>query len=290
VAATGCGGRFRVNQLKGPQTQPTTQAADVWHLPLPASGNWLWERHDLDAEPDAPRSLYVKKVSPGRQIEGGLIARRFPPLADCIRRPGMTPEQTRALPKAPIRAYAAIILELSHPMPYYPAEIRIGQSVYGSAGAGCYDRFGRCFFYGTVERTATAEGYEDVTCPAGEYKQCKRIKIELRFRFPWNTNIDVTEYRWFADGVGEVRRLEHVDCTLWIFSLNATNDYLLVSFFPDATASQAADAPRNWSTIAVIFDRLIPHPRITGAYVELVPWSVQPWATQPTSAPARKPI
>jgi len=219
----------------------------------------------------------------GLQTEGALITRRFLPLTTYIRRPEMSPEQLNALPKAPLLGYAAVIVELDQPMPYYPATIRLGETVTNTSVIGCYDRLGRKFFPGTVQRTATAECYEDVTCPAGEFKQCKRMRIELKFRFPLAVSTDVTEYRWFADGVGEVRRLEHLTCVILVFWMEATYDYRLVSYFLDSPESQPTETPpRDWTCIAALFDRTFPHPRLSGMHVELTSGLTFNPATRPT--------
>jgi hypothetical protein len=284
----GCVARFRAPPQQV-ATRPATTAPEVWTLPGPRYGNWVYERRDLLRESPGEPVPYRRQTRPGRIIEGQLIGVPFLPLKDYFRRPEMTPAQMNALPKAPLqRAYAALMLELDSPMPLYPLRITVGEPVVGVSNIACFNRFGHRLDYGTIEREVTVEGVQDVTCRVGWFPECKRIRVHLRFRFPWGPSVDVSEYLWLADGLGEVKRVEHITGWIWLFWMESAYEYSLVSFEPVTVPARtrpaasrilggrapdrqgAPDERIDWSRIAVTFDQVFPQPRVSGMYVELV--------------------
>lgn len=276
----GCASRFHVPPPQTP-AQPTTTTTSLpamWKLPPPRYGNWLFERRDLLHEEPAGPSPYARQTRPGRIIEGRLIGSPFLPIKSYLRRPEMTPAEMNALPKAPLlRAYAALMLELDSPMPLYPLVMPWDASVIDVSNIGCFDRTGHRLDYGTITREVRVEGREGVFCRAGWFPDCVRLRIDLRLRFPWSPSVDVTEYLWLADGLGEVRRVEHITGWMWLFWIESAYEYSLASFEPveaksptRPAVSQPVAEPINWSCIAVVFDRVFPRPRVSGMYVEQV--------------------
>ncbi|MGB9623354.1 MAG: hypothetical protein ACPMAQ_00690 [Phycisphaerae bacterium] len=270
----GCAARFRAPPQPAAEYPTTAGMPAVWTLPAPRYGSWAYERRDLMQEGPAEDALYRRVTRPGRIMEGDLIGIPFLPLEAYLRRPEMTPARMNALPKAPLRrAYAALIIELDSPMPLYPLEIRPREPILEVSNLGCFDRNGHRIEYGSIEREVIAEGREDVLCPAGRFPGCIRLRLDLRFRFPWGPSVDVTEYLWLAEGFGEVQRVEHITGWIWLFWIESAYQYSLVSFEPAPTTgptTQPAEELLNWSRMAVTFDRVFPRPRMSGLYVELV--------------------
>ncbi len=273
----GCTSRFHspAPYTAGPSPTATDSAPREWVLPFPRDGDWVYERRDiLRREPDLP-VLYRRLTRPARIVEAELIDTPLLPIREYFRRPSMTPEEVNALPKAPLKARAALMIELDEPMPLYPARLPSDRPVVGSSVIRCYNRGGHRVAEGRIEREVTAEGLEDVTVPAGIFASCKRIRVDLRLRFPLGPTLDVTEYIWLADRLGEVRRIEHISGWFLIVPVESAYEYALVSFgaVPAADTAPAvpgAGPPAHWSRLAVLFDRVFPGPSVSGLYVELV--------------------
>ena len=271
AASMGCAGRFR--PPSGHDMPPrSVEAAEVWTLPSPRLGHRIFERKNLMRN---ETDQYAQIVEPDRVIEGACIGRPFLAIREYLRRPEMTPQEMESLPKAPLKAHYALMFELDSPRRLYPQRIHRGEPAVATSKIGCFDQNGHRFYYGRVTRTAVTEGLEDVSCPAGEFKDCRRVRVELAFRFPWGPVVDVTRYMWLAEGVGEVRRIEHVRGVVWLLFLESAYEYLLVSFAPaephvaSSSTSKPAEALGIWSCIAVLFDRTFPQPRVSGVLVEL---------------------
>ncbi|MBN1488530.1 MAG: hypothetical protein JXA69_01315 [Phycisphaerae bacterium] len=270
-ASMGCAGRFRPPPGHD-MPPPAAEVAEIWTLPSPRLGHRIFERKNLMRN---ETDQYAQIVEPDRVIEGACIGRPFLAIREYLRRPEMTPREMESLPKAPLKAHYALMFELDSPRRLYPQQLRRGEPALATSRVGCFDQNGHRFCYGRVTRTAVTEGIEDVSCPAGEFKDCRRLRVELEFRFPWGPVVDVTRYMWLAEGVGEVRRIEHVRGVVWLLFLESAYEYLLVSFTPtepyvtSSPTSKPAEALGVWSCIAVLFDRTFPQPRVGGVLVEL---------------------
>lgn len=262
-----------------PSSQASTRPS-VWELPAGLEGRWVYERRDLVRRGRDDPEPYVRRISGGRIREGQLLNTVFLPIERYLRRPAMTPEQMEALPKAPLRARAALMVELDPPISLYPAQVSTTEPLVESAEVGLFDRRGHRIYLGRVEREIQTQGLEEVTCPAGTFRSCKRLRIGLRFRFPWGASADIDEYLWLDDAVGEVRRVERISVLYWVFWMEGAYEYRLVSYDPKPSAPAAnrsggpaedGGAPILWSRAAAVFDRVFPHPRLSGLYAERVP-------------------
>ena len=220
----------------------------------------------LQRDPELP-ALYARRMRRDRQLEGRLIEMPLRPLQDYLRRPDMTPEQARALPTPPFQNLTAVVIELETPLPLYPSALRLDRAAVDASPIRRFHRSGYQTAEGTIEREVIAEGSEDVICPAGTFRGCKRIRVELRLRFLWGPNIDVTEYIWLADRLGEVRRIEHIQGCFFVFFLESAYQYSLLSFEPAADSRPAVESPR-WSRILATFDKVFPNPSLGGLCVE----------------------
>jgi len=263
-----------------PSSRAST-AQSAWKLPAGLEGRWVYERRDLVRRGRDDPEPYLRRISGGRVREGQLLDVVFLPIERYLRRPSARPEQMEAQPKAPLRARAALMVELDPPISLYPTSISTSGPLVESAEVGLFDRRGHRVYLGRVEREIQTQGLEEVTCPAGTFRSCKRLRIGLRFRFPWGASADIDEYLWLDDAVGEVRRVERISVLYWVFWMEAAYEYRLVSYEPEASGPVAADrsgkpeedgnAPILWSRAAAVFDRVFPHPRLSGLYAERVP-------------------
>lgn len=91
------------------------------------------------------------------------------------------------------------------PVHYSPAQVSIGTVQAYNSNATVLDSEGFSAT-GTVSGTATVEGIEDVTVPAGFFQECLRIKTFTNTSFEGGTFSEISESTiWFANGVGIVR-------------------------------------------------------------------------------------
>ncbi len=279
VLTPGCAARFRT-PARHVSAAPSTAASrpPAWTLSAPRNGEWVYERIDMLQDPPDLPVFYPRQTRTTREIQSALIGVPLLPIESYLRRPGMTPEEQNALPKLPMRARAIAMIEIEAPMPFYPAELPVDRPALATSPIGGFNRAGYRVAYGLLEREVFAEGIEDVTCPAGVFRDCKRIRVALRFRFEWGPTIDATEYLWLADGLGEVQRIEHIVGWFVLIPVESAYRYSLVSFTPAVEATSAAsppaapapEGPKAWSRVLVTFDRVFPQPSVSGMYVELV--------------------
>jgi hypothetical protein len=274
--AAGCAREFRPpgkGVVQAPEAA-TASGPAVVSIGRTRYGRWVYERRSLMGGDSDTAQSYVRLVRPGRRIEGEFVGKQFGPIAGYLRRPEMTPEQMEGLPKAPIKhkRRAAYMIEIASPAPLCPESLRLGETQTDRSEIGVFDYRGHRTHLGTVERTAAAEGIEDVRTPAGLYPGCVRVRTEIAIRLSFAVRMDVELYQWFAPGFGEVRRVEHFTALVWVFWMESAYDYVLRAFVPDdvSAARAAGERMRKWSRAAIWFDRTFPRPRVAGLYIELV--------------------
>ena len=141
----------------------------------------------------------------------------------------------------------------------------------------CYNRDGHLVRRGTVTRKIQFEGFEDVEGDGVLYADCPRLRITTRIRVRWGPRVDLTEYVWLADGVGEVRRTERIQGFVFLTLFGGVYTYELMNTpHTVVRASGAASAaPRRWSRCAVFLESVFPNPLLGGLIIE--------YAVPPTS-------
>ncbi len=274
LASAGCGQPWR----PPPAVANTDHPPDVPDLSAylrPARfGTWAYDRRELTGREDEPPFQYPRRVSRRRMKEGGLLPRRLLPLDRYLPPPQTLASQPADTdrPSFPFHGTAGFIIRLGEPLAVIPADLTAGApAVHETSVRWYYD--GIVSGEGTLIRVAEIEGFEDVTCPAGTFERCLRVRVDLKISFPWGPIIDWTSYLWLSPEVGEVRRVQRVAGWYLIFFFRSTHELLLAEPPSPDSSPQPIDLDPGWSTIAILFDRMIPSPQIAGMVVDFAPAS-----------------
>jgi hypothetical protein len=261
----------RQAQTAPAQTRPAAaqpQTAD--YLRAFRLGRWVYQRREL-ADPGPPAvDWYARHVTKSRISEGTLLDRPFLELAEYL------PSENEASqwgvqeprPLVPLGKAFGVFFEVGEPMDPLPPQMLTGEPAVTETPLRYYDRQGRLVARGTLTRTAVAEGYEDVTCPAGRFQHCLRARVDLEVRFPLILTIDWNTYVWLSPEVGEVRRIQQFSGWFLIFWFGSAHELLLSSYEVPAVPA-SADPPRQWARGLVHLGRALPRPRIEGLVIDL---------------------
>ena len=278
---SGCAGRWQ-EELRRPQSQPETQTFDLRpYLEAWRFGRWTYERSQPGHE--GPPQQYTRITGPTRMTEGRLLGREIRPLGEYIHQPVPTsrPAEHRRI-KPPLQGGTGFMFELLVPMEPFPASLKPGQRITSATPIIYCEYDGRMLARGTLTRLVEIDGIEDVSCPAGEYADCLRIRLDMTVTLPWLLHLDWSSYLWLSRQVGEVRRLEHMSGWFVVFPFESTHEYALVAGrpFPPVAGAPVSGEPR-WQFGAVLLNRAVPSPEIGGLVVD---FAGRPSAT--SSAPA----
>ena len=260
-----------------PTTLPAVELSD--YLATIRSGEWVYERIELPARPDAKPSEFVRHVDSKQLVE---VAQEFSDLVHKYRGPMASAQAAvAALPttrpsdqetKDPLlqnlQDWTAFRLELGQATDPIPPELIATGRCTDTTTIGYGARTGPLLGTGTLTRHVEVEDLETVECPAGRFERCLRVRVDLKIRFPLTPAIDWTTYVWLAPKIGEVRRVQSFSGWFLIFWFGSTHEYLLKSYDLPPTASQPA-ATTRWSKALVLMDRTFPNPRTAYMAVDL---------------------
>ncbi len=275
--------RLETSTASAPATVEFT-LADALHANR--VGRWTYERREPGHESEPTN--YVRIYSPERMREGILAERSFLPIERYFRpAAGATttaPAEPPA-PKAPLKGGSAFMFHLTQPLQPIPSDLAMGAARTESTPLIYYNYDGRLLAHGTLTRQVEFEGYETVDCPAGSFRSCPRIRVDLTLQIPWIITMDWTSWLWLSPQAGEVRRLESVSGLFLIFFFSSTHEYTLVSHetAPDAPG-YAQGLAAVWTGGGAVLARTVPRPEIAGLVVD---FGVPSAALAPASAPAR---
>src|SRR5207248_2777530 len=88
--------------------------------------------------------------------------------------------------------------------------------------------------HGTLTRTATIEGFEDVDCPAGHFEKCLRVRVDLDLSIRWGPTIKWIMYIWLSPEAGDVKRVQDLSGSFLFFPFGSSFEFELVSYSPPA--------------------------------------------------------
>lgn len=251
-------------------------------------GRWVYARREPQHQ-DNRRHRYVRIGRPDRSIEGMLVGRRFRPVDEYLAPlsgASAVPASQPAEP-APLEGGTSFMFRVARPLAPIPAELKEGEPVVDTTDIIYYEYDGRVLARGTFTRTAEIEGVEDVSCPAGEFADCLRVRVDLTLKIPWIISMDWTSWYWLSQEVGEVQRLEHMSGMFLIFLFSSTHEYELVSHHAPATMLPDLCIAPAWHTGATLLTRTAPRPQIGGMIVDYASETAPPPASAPATAPAR---
>ena len=249
-------------------TRPAVTPADYlreWRW-----GRWVYQRREMIDGGYGEADRYVRQTRGRRLSEGTLVNRPLLPLKMYLQSPGAaTQPGADDRPKAPLGKLSAAFFELGEPMDPIPPEAFEGTPVVSTTELRYFDRLGRLVATGALMRTAVLERYEDVTCPAGRYERCARLRVDLEVRFPLILTINWNSYVWLSPEVGEVRRVQQFSGWFLVFWFYSAHEFLLESWHR-AGGKPPVQPPAYWSHGLVNLGRGVPKPCIDGLVVDVV--------------------
>ncbi|MBZ9577934.1 hypothetical protein KJA13_02760 [Patescibacteria group bacterium] len=91
---------------------------------------------------------------------------------------------------------------------FFPRRLQIGREYNSYSKMQVYDTKDRLIEEGIIEREVKLEGTEDISVPAGRFKNC--LKISTFFVFKAKTALRITEELFLAKGIGNVQVKEKI--------------------------------------------------------------------------------
>ncbi|HSW44248.1 MAG TPA: hypothetical protein VLM89_01620 [Phycisphaerae bacterium] len=255
-------------------TQRVLSPADyleAWCRP----GESVYQRREMGVEGPEAVDTYVRRNTTHRISEGSLADRWLMPLDAYLQKQDESAGDSSPTrrPTAPLGKAFWVFFEVAEPMDPIPPAIADGEPAVTTTSLQYFDRTGRPVARGTLTRTAVLEGYEQVTCPAGRFDRCMRVRVDLRVYFPLVLTINWNSYVWISPEAGEVRRVQQFSGWFLLFWFGSAHEFLLESH-DGRSASAPAAPPTHWARGMVNLGRKLPRPRIEGIVVDVV-------ATQP---------
>ena len=271
VCLSGCIGPWRPSR-QNVEAEPVGHKLDMAaYLSAERLGQRIYRRQELPRHEDRPPTIYVRRMTADRMVEGILLGRELLPIKSYLE-PDVSPTTQPAAaqrPRAPLKGGTALLFELDEPLPSVPPELDVNKPIESTTVLRYYDYSGRRAGAGTLTRYAEIEGIEDIECPAGRFSDCLRVRVDLVVRLSWFLRMNGTGYVWLSPRVGEVRRVFHLSGWFMIFWFGSAYEYELVSYNSmEAQALSARPPAAEWSSGAVLFDRLLPHPQVAGMVVD----------------------
>lgn len=271
----GCASHWRPDHARlVPASQPDGLADELLGLDR-LCGRWVYARRTLVPEGDEQVSEYVRHVEVGRFGEGELVGDFPAAIRSYLAAPGEGDEgaEEDVRPIAPRPGKGLYFFELADPIAPVPVDaftqaLQAGTPVETSTSLIYYNEKGVRVAEGTLSRSVELEGFEDVTCPAGEFKRCARVRLDLSVQIPWIINLELTSYLWSTPEMGEVQRIQRFKGWFLFFWFHSAHEYKLIRYeaSPDAPPARA---PAQWTHGAVLLDGRFPHPFIAGMRVDL---------------------
>lgn len=255
-------------ELERPAPPATTFELEPY-LRATRYGEWVYRRTELGTADDASATRYVRRVTADRLSEGILSGRTLPPLSDYIQ--GGAGDQTTTRPAEPpplSQREAPQLFELAEPMTPIPVELTADHPIATTTELRYYDRRGRLKTTGTLTRRVQLEGTQEVETPAGHFKDCLRLRLDLRIELPFGPTIDWNSYFWLSREAGEVRRIEEFSGTFWIFGFGSAHEYQLVSYTRGEPPAEPGVVAPKWARGLITIDRPIPRPRVSGVMID----------------------
>jgi len=270
LVLSGCLGPWRPPMPQtADRTPPARRVTPADCLETNLVGRWVYRRRELPARPGGAATPYARVIRPGRLSEGVLVDRSLLPLERYL--PPAKPAKTAGKrPTAPLGKEWAVFFKLGEPTDPYPPELAEQNTIVSETTLRYYDKIGRPLGHGTLTRTATLEGFEDIQTPAGRFDRCLRVRVDLHVHFPWLLVIDWTTYLWLSAEVGEVRRVQKFSGWFWFFWFGNAHEYLLTSYDVHRMDSPGRPLPRCWTYGLFELDRGVPRPRLSGLVVDMV--------------------
>ncbi len=272
LAACGCVGAWRpaTEHLSiEPPPEPSTLADS---LRASRCGRWIYERQELPEQPGRPVGAYVRRGLPERMTEGILVWRPLRSIAAILAQPATQPtaaDRTGTAGWGGGRRYAPhIYVVLDEALAPIPTDLQWGEPSEATTGVTYYDALGRPQASGTLRRVARLEGIEDITCPAGMFRGCLRVRVDLTVEMPWVLLFNLTGYMWLSPEAGEVRRVQRMSGWFLVFWFGSAHEYRLAEYRPAREVSACGDPCPRWKRIGVLFDRVAPRPQIGGLVVD----------------------
>jgi len=236
------------------------------------SGYWIYQRRDVPVSDNQQPVRYTRKITANRSSEGNLVHSHFLPLCKYllpIKGPTTQPAENKR-PAAPFPNGMAAFVKLENPMVAVPENLQPNIPISNTSDINYYDYLGKIQTRGTLTREVEIEGFEDVESPAGKFERCMRVRIDFTAKFSWILTVNWTSYLWLSPEIGEVRRV-HAFSGAWffIFWFHSAHEYRLVDYYkPPLQPETFEQLSPKWECIALIFDRGIPKPQISGMVVD----------------------
>jgi hypothetical protein len=267
----GCTGTWRSDKRNVDSSQPVPAERLAHCLQANRIGRWIYHRYEYPINKDESPQQYVRIRTGDRMVEGLLVGKEIPSLHGLLEAQA-TRAESKSKPPLSFGKKMTIYWEVEQALPTIPPSLGQEKRAVAETTLRYYDYLGRLGAQGTVTRGAVLEGMEDITCPAGTFKDCLRVRVEIDVRFPWIFQSDLTTIAWLSPEVGEVRRIQHLTGWFLIFWFGSAQEYELISGFPaiqqEANVPLTEIEPVNWKTGLMVFDRGYPHVRIGGMLVD----------------------
>jgi hypothetical protein len=217
LPAIGCAGKLRLAKTAAPTAiHPKTPFAE--YLQANRFGRWVYQRTEVQPASDRPPIHYPRHITVGRLQEGIHERQQLLPLNRYLQ----PSDQPSAYPLG--RSRWGIFFDLLEPMDPLPLELESGRLISSSTTIRYYDQSGRRIDVGRLTREAQIVGLETVECPAGTFKNCLRIRVDLLIHFRWGPHVDWKGTVWLSPQVGEVKRVQSMSgCTGSSFSAALMN-------------------------------------------------------------------
>ncbi len=232
-------------------------------------GRWTYERRDMTAGSEGATDRYVRESRGTRMSEGTLAGRPLLPLKRYLVEEAPTSQPVaRYRPIAPLGKAWAAFFTVDEPMDPIPLEVFKGEPVVTKTVLRYFDKLGRLAAKGTLTRTAQLECYEDVSCPAGGFERCARIRVQLAVHFPLVLTLDWDSYVWLSPEVGEVKRVQQFSGWFLVFWFGSAHEFNLESWEPPR-GKLPRRAPTHWTHGLINLGNTLSRPRIDGMLVDV---------------------
>jgi len=256
------------------QTVDPAESFDITsYLKANRLGTWIYWANDLPAPVNEDAIIYSRRIKSHRHSEGVLLDSPFQSLEHYL-----LPVSNRSSPPAsldqppePFSGKLAAFMELDEPIEVIPEDLSRESPAVKVTRLRYYNDKGRAQAQGTLTRTVEIKGLEDIECPAGQFKRCLHVRVDLTIRFSWILTIHWTTHLWLSPKAGEVQRVQRFSGAWFlIFWFQSAQEYKLVKFKKaelDKISASENLAPK-WKRAALLFDRGLPKPRISGMIVD----------------------
>jgi hypothetical protein len=232
----------------------------------------VYARRSLPLDENELGVIYARQITRDRISEGVLECEPLLPIERYLEPADSSDSQPADdhRPRAKLSWGMPIFFDLDKASDPIPAVLDELNKTGTETGIAYFDALGRRVSDGKLTHEVEIEGIEDVTCPAGHFPRCMRVRIRLNVRFPWIFVVDLTSYIWLSPEVGEVRRVQRLSGWFVIFPFGTTREYRLISYdLPQASQDRQPLPPPRWARGVLVFGGMYPHPEIAGMVIDL---------------------